>query len=85
MLSNGVTFNGADGFGTAHLTVGAARPNHTDAGYRPYDGLLDEVAIYDHALSAGEVSTIYTNGIPEPSSLLLLGLAALPALRWRRR
>ncbi len=51
-----VTFNGADGIGTAHLTVGAARPNHTDAGYRPYDGLLDELAIYDSVLDGTTIS-----------------------------
>ena len=50
-LSNGATFNGSGGFGGApHLTVGAARPNSGDAGYRPYDGFLDEVAVYDSGL-----------------------------------
>ena len=59
-LVNGATFNGADGIGSAHLTVGAARLNPRDAGYRPYDGLLDEVAIYDKVLDAATIAMHYT-------------------------
>jgi hypothetical protein len=61
-LANGVTFNGADGIGTANLTVGAARPNAADGGYRPYDGLLDEVAIYDSVLDAATILAHYNVG-----------------------
>jgi hypothetical protein len=61
-LSNGVTFNGADGFGTANLTLGAARPNAADGGYRPYDGLLDEVAIYDSVLDAATITSHFNAG-----------------------
>ncbi len=61
-LVNGITFNGADGIGTANLTIGAARPNSVDAGYRPYDGLLDEVAIYDKVLGEGTIADHYAVG-----------------------
>lgn len=62
-LTNGVTFNGADGIGSAaNLTIGAARPNSADAGYRPYDGLLDEVAIYDTVLDAGTIASHFATG-----------------------
>jgi len=46
-----------------------------------YEGLLDDLRIFDHALSAGEVSAL----VPEPSSLSLsLFLLGLLMLRRRR-
>ena len=78
-----VTFNGIGGFGASpNLTIGAARPDSGDAGYRPYDGLLDEVAIYDYVLSPDQISA-HAN-IPEPGSVLLLSLGGL-VLGLRRR
>lgn len=65
-LTNGITFNGADGFGTANLTIGAARPNSADPGYRPCHGLLDEVAIYDQVLDANAVARHYDTSGEEP-------------------
>ncbi len=52
-----------------------------------YDGGLDEVAIYNRALTADEVLQHYNAMIPEPSTLLLLalGVAALTFIRRRRR
>ncbi len=66
-LVNGASFNGADGIGTANLTVGAARPNAADPGYRPYDGLLDELAIYDQVLDAEAIASHYAASGEEPS------------------
>ena len=43
-------FNGGDGIGSAHLTVGS-RSGTTN----PYEGLLDELAIYGSALDADTV------------------------------
>ncbi len=83
-LVNGVTFNGADGIGTANLTIGAARPNSADAGYRPYDGLLDELAIYDSVLTPAQISAHVNAAIPEPGSALLLALGSLVLVRRRR-
>ena len=49
-----------------------------------FDGLLDEVRIYDHALSAAEVNSLYQ--VPEPTTGIMLGLAmSLGALRRRRK
>ncbi len=85
-LTNGITFNGSGGFGAApNLTVGAARPNSSDAGYRPYDGLLDEVAIYDSVLTPTQISAHATSSIPEPGSALFLSLGGLVLLRRNRR
>jgi len=61
-LVNGVTFNGADGIGTANLTIGAARPDSADPGYRPYDGLLDEVAVYDKVLDEAAITSHFNAG-----------------------
>ena len=42
-------------------------------GSHGFIGFLDDVYIYDRALSASEVSTLYS-AVPEPSTALLLGL-----------
>ena len=60
---------------------------------RNFAGLLDDLAVFDNALSAQDVSDIYQGGlngqnvaqvIPEPSSLALIGLGAMGLLRRRR-
>ena len=43
--------------------------------------LLDEIVIYNRALSAGEIAQL----VPEPSSLLLTALGLLGIVLWRRR
>lgn len=48
-----------------------------------YNGLLDEVSIYNRALSASEVSQLYV--IPEPSTYALLGVGAIGLLMVMRR
>ena len=79
-LANGVTFNGADGIGTAHLAVGTPRAGGTLS--RNFGGLVDEVAIYDQALTASDFLARTT--IPEPGSALLLSLGGLMLLRRRK-
>ena len=80
-LANGVTFNGADGFGSAHLAVGAAREGGSLN--RVFGGLIDEVAIYDSALTASDLLA-RTTVVPEPGSALLLSLGGLVLMRRRR-
>ena len=47
-----------------------------------FDGMVDEVRIYDHALSAAEVQALF---VPEPSSALMVMLGLTACLVRRRR
>ena len=53
----------------------------------PFAGVIDDVRIYNRALTASEVAEIYTTeSVPEPSalSLLAIGLGGLAMMRRRR-
>ena len=52
-------------------------------GFGMFSGIMDEVRIYDRALSQPEIEQNY-NAIPEPSTLLLLGGGLLSLLAFRR-
>lgn len=47
-------------------------------------GTIDDVAIFDEALSSTQLSDIALNGIPEPSAAILSAIGALALLRRRR-
>lgn len=49
-----------------------------------WEGLLDEVAIYNRPLSGAEAQAHYLLGIPEPASITLTGLGTVCLLWWRR-
>ena len=53
-----------------------------------YTGALDDVQVYDEALTASDVTFLFNNAgasvIPEPSAIALLGLSGLALLRRRR-
>ncbi len=51
------------------MTIGAW------VGLSYFNGLIDDVRIYDYALNSGEVAELYT--IPEPATICLFGFAGL--------
>jgi hypothetical protein len=74
VLKSTVTFNYNTGntVPDADLTIGVRTNMGTLESY--YKGALDDLRIYNNALTASEIQQIYT--IPEPCTLLLLGLGA---------
>lgn len=70
----------------------AAKSSNFTIGYSPvftgrdFDGMIDEVAVYDYALRAGQVSQLYATAVPEPATSTVLGAGTLVlALGARRR
>ena len=54
-----------------------------------YTGLVDDVRVYDNALSSSEIQSLFDNPgstIPEPSTCAaIIGVGALAFTVWRRR
>ena len=82
--------------GTATNSRTGSNSNALGIGHKPgsgffFNGLLDEVRYYDHALSAGEISALAAGGAgaPEPAEtfafLGLLTAAGLGFREWRSR
>ena len=61
------------------IAIGA---NTLDGRY--YQGLIDEAALYNTALSAADVAAHYNAAVPEPVTGALLGLGLL-GMGWARR
>lgn len=56
---------------------------HNPGYNQPFSGLIDDVFVYDQALTAGQIASIRANGVtavPEPGSLALAGLGGMLAL-----
>jgi hypothetical protein len=69
------------------FVLGRARFSVND---RAFDGMIDEVAMWNRGLTQEEITEVYTLGfngevIPEPSAVVLGGLAGMLALLRRRR
>jgi hypothetical protein len=67
--------------------VGANLATDQTASASFLEGMIDDLAFYDHALSPAEVVDIFQNGVPEPSTCVLLafGILGLGSLRGRRK
>ena len=61
----------------------AAKSSNFTIGYTPlfpgrdFDGMIDEVAVFDYALNAGQVSQLYATAVPEPSMSAMVGAGVI--------
>jgi len=65
---------------TSELTIGSRQ----GGAVATTNAELDDAAIWDRALSASEVSTLWNAAVPEPSSLILILVGCSVLLRRRR-
>jgi len=56
-----------------------------DNGNVPFEGYIDRVSVYDHTLSAGEISALYQEGVVPVPGAVLLGAVGLGLAGWRLR
>jgi len=89
-VSGATGSNSSTGSNSFSLGIGAKLLSASQAQFVP--GIIDDFRIYDHALSAGEVSALAAGGAgsaPEPASVFaslgLLSAAGCGLREWRRR
>lgn len=63
------------------LAIGLLQRPGAQSDVDPYEGAIDDVRVYDHALSQAEISAL----VPEPGSLAIAALGGLAMLQRRRR
>ena len=80
-VSGGIAFSGAVNVSTARLFIGANSEYNTTA----FTGLIDDLYLYNRALSQSEVQQLMASPIPEPATWAVgVGLAALVVAKLRR-
>lgn len=89
---NGVAFgsvltNANANISSVGFVLGRARLSAND---RPFDGMIDEVAMWNRSLTEEEISEVYQRGlnnqaIPEPSAMILGSFGVSLILRRRKR
>jgi len=79
------THNHNGGFADTSFRIGQGSDNFNS---NAIIGLIDEAAVFDTALGGAELDQLITSGpvsfVPEPASLVLMGLGGLALLRRRR-
>lgn len=80
-LTNTTSWNGTIHASDARLFIGSNSEYTFQGNATAYEGSLDELRIYNTALSAGEIRAL----VPEPSAAAILGLGALLLIRRKRR
>ena len=73
LQSRATTFDGPLMHSDANLNIG--RDNYLTGSSRHFNGIIDDVRIYNEALTSEQVNALYT--IPEPSTVALLAMAAV--------
>lgn len=82
VLETSVAFTGTAQASGRQLRIGSAWGGDINASIREVDGQIDDVQIYDEALSGSQIASL-ASAVPEPSSAWALMLGAV--VIWKRR
>jgi alkaline phosphatase D len=72
---SGTPFAIADNLASTNAVEGLVIGGHRSGTGRNFDGLIDEVAFFDHVLLPTEITSLQSTAVPEPSGIALFGLS----------